>query len=135
MGTYQLTGRFDVSRRIEWNDGEFATHIDTVVERLHQAQSVRTVEVDADLSSMRTTLTLVLSIDKEDDPRHHAAVLLAAAIRSCRAGHVGLLSMAEESVVRPEGNQWSGLRTPMWNVREMSFEPLTSDWFEQLDDE
>lgn len=133
MRTYTLTCKFDITRRIEWDEGALETHVDVVVERLREAEPVGEAEASVDVARGRTVLSLTLEID-DDDPRHVAALLLAATIRSCNAGHVGLLSMGEESTLRPGGNQWSGLKTPMWNVREIDFQSLVHDKSEEVGD-
>lgn len=118
MGTYRLQCEFDIIRRINWSDEELGVHIDTVFDRLHQADGVKGVEAVADLDSGRATVSInVVTFD--DEPRRIACGVLAVAIRSCGGTHVGLLSMGEEAVVGPERNQWSGLRTPTWQVRQI----------------
>ena len=129
MGTYRLECQFDVTRRIDWSDGDLGDHIDTVFDRLHQSDVVRAVEAEADLDTGRTTVSMTVSTF-DDDPLHLACVVLGIAIRSCGAEHVGLLSLGEEGVLRPQRNQWSGLRTPSWNVRQTDFDdaaPHTDD--------
>ena len=120
MRKFQLGCEFDIVRRIGWSDEELGEHIDDVFDRLHQADVVREVEAKADLDSGRTTVSMMLSTF-DDDPRHMACVVLGVAIRSCGGSHVGLLPLGEEAVVRPERNQWSGLRTPTWRIRQMDF--------------
>ena len=124
MDSYRLTCTFDVIRRIEFEGEELDLHLDAVMERLHGAQSVREVETEADLNTGRTTLSITVST-LDSDPSHHAAVILATAIRSCGGVHHGLLSMAEEGTFRAGRNQWSGLRTPSWTIRERLFEDHT----------
>jgi hypothetical protein len=118
MGTYQLGCEFDIVRRIDWTDEELGEHIDTVFDRLHQAEGVQSVEAEANLDSGRTTLSMTLST-LDDDPRHIACGVLGVAIRSCGGDHVGLLPLGEEAVVKPYRNSWSGLRTPTWRIRQI----------------
>ena len=121
MATYQLACEFDIVRRIGWSDEELGEHIDDVFDRLHQADGVREVEAEADLDSGRTTVSMTITTF-DDDPSHLACVVLGVAIRSCGGTHVGLLPMGEEAVVKPQRNQWSGLRTPTWGIRQLDFE-------------
>jgi len=120
METFELVCEFDVVRRIGWSDEELGEHIDTVFDRLHQADAVREVEARADLDSGRTTLSMTIWT-VSDDPLHVACAALGVAIRSCGGVHVGLLSLGEEGTLRSERNQWSGLKTPTWNIRQKDF--------------
>jgi hypothetical protein len=121
MGTFQLGCEFDIVRRIGWSDEELGEHIDTVFDRLHQADGVKAVEAEADLDSGRTVLSMLITTFN-DDPRRLACSVLSVAIRSCGGSHVGLLSLGEEARVRPQRNQWSGLRTPLWRIRQVDFD-------------
>ncbi len=125
MGTYRLECEFDVTRRIDWSDGDLGDHIDSVFDRLHQSDVVQAVDAQADLDTGRANISLIVSTF-DDDPLHLACVVLGIAIRSCAAEHVGLLSMGEEGVLRPQRNQWSGLRTPSWRVRQIDFDDTSS---------
>jgi len=120
METFELVCEFDVVRRIGWSDEELGEHIDAVFERLHQADAVREMEAEADLDSGRTTLSMTIWT-VSDDPRHVACAVLGVAIRSCGGVHVGLLSLGEEGTLRTKRNQWSGLKTPTWNIRQQNF--------------
>lgn len=120
MGRYTLTCEFDVTRRIGWTDGDLGGHIDSVFERLHQADIVKAIDADADLDSGRTTVLMTISTF-ESDVRHLACIVLGVAIRSCGGVHRGLLSLGEEAGTRPTETAWSGLRTPTWQVRRTSF--------------
>jgi hypothetical protein len=121
MGTFQLGCEFDIVRRIGWSDEELGEHIDTVFDRLHQADGVKAVEAEADLDSGRTVLSMLIRTF-DDDPRRLACSVLGVAIRSCGGFHVGLLSLGEEAIARPQRTQWSGLRTPTWRIRQMDFD-------------
>jgi hypothetical protein len=125
MGTYRLECEFDVTRRIDWSDGDLGNHIDSVFDRLHQSDVVRSLQAQADLDTGRANISLTLSTF-DDDPLHLACLVLGIAIRSTGAEHVGLLSMGEEGVLHPERNQWSGLRTPSWRVRQTDFVDTSS---------
>jgi hypothetical protein len=125
MGTFLLGCEFDVVRRIGWSDEELGEHIDTVFDRLHQADGVKAVEAEADLDSGRTVLSMLITTF-DDDPRHLACTVLGVAIRSCGGSHVALLSLGEEAIVRPQRNQWSGLRTPTWRIRQVDFDTESS---------
>lgn len=120
MGTYQLGCEFDIVRRIGWSDEDLGVHIDEVFDRLHQADGVKEIEADANLDSGRTTVLMTITTF-DDEPRHVACSVLSVAIRSCGGVHVGLLSLGEEAIVRPQRNQWSGLRTPTWRIRQVDF--------------
>ncbi|MFO7700897.1 MAG: hypothetical protein R6W79_09870 [Acidimicrobiia bacterium] len=115
---FELRCEFVVTRRIAWVDDELAKHVDNVLERLHQAKDVVAVDAAADLDSGRTSITMTYSDVAEDDFEHAGSVLLSVAIRSCGGGHQGLLPFVEEASFRPETNQWSGLRIPIWEVRK-----------------
>lgn len=121
MGTYRLGCEFDVVRRIGWSDEDLGVHIDAVFDRLHQADGVKAVEAEADLDSGRTAVSVTLTT-VDNEPRHVACVVLGVAIRSCGGAHIGLLPLGEEAVVRPKRNQWSGLRTPTWRIRQVDFD-------------
>ncbi len=124
MGTYNLACEFDVVRRIGWSDEELGEHIDTVCDRLHQADGVKAIRAEADLDTGRSRLSFTITTF-DDDPGRIAGSVLGVAIRSCGAAHIGLLALAEEAVVRPERNQWSGLRTPTWKVRQTTLESVS----------
>lgn len=118
MGTFQLVCDLDIVRRIGWSDQALGEHIDSVLDRLHQADGVEAVEVEADLDSGRTALTLGFKT-RNSEPGHVGRVTLGVAIRSCRGMHAGLLPLGQEAVLKPDGNQWSGLRSPTWQVRRI----------------
>jgi len=120
MERFLLIFEFDVIRRIGWSDEELGDHIDTVIDRLRQADGVRSMDAKADLDTGRTTLELRY-LTFSDEPEQHGRILTGVAIRSCGAGHNGLLAFSEEAKVKPERNQWSGLRTPSWNTRQATF--------------
>jgi hypothetical protein len=120
MGTFLLGCEFDIVRRIGWSDEDLGLHIDSVFDRLHQADGVKGFEAEADLDSGRTVMSMTITT-LDDDPRHVACAVLGVAIRSCGGVHVGLLSIGEEGIVRPQRNQWSGLRTPTWRIRQVDF--------------
>jgi hypothetical protein len=121
MGTYQFTCSFDIVRRVGWSDDDLGLHVDAVLDRLHQADGVTAVAVEADLDSGMADVSMVLSTF-DDNPQHLASVVLGVAIRSSGGAHTGLLSLGEEAVVRPDRNQWSGLRTPTWWLRQADIE-------------
>lgn len=127
MTPYQISFEFDITRRIGWSDEELGDHIDDVFDRLRQADGVRSMDAEANLDSGRTQIVLRY-MTFADDPERHARVLLGVAVRSCGGGHRGLLPFSEEAAVKPERNQWSGLRVPSWNVRQVTFsiEPDTA---------
>ena len=120
MTTYELQCEFDITRRIGWSDEDLADHIDDVFERLHQAKGVLSMDAEADLDTGRSQIALRYTTLTEDDPEMLGRTILSVAIRSCGAGHQGLLPFAQEASVKPERNQWSGLRTPLWNVRQVN---------------
>ncbi|GMQ93959.1 MAG: hypothetical protein BMS9Abin12_1441 [Acidimicrobiia bacterium] len=129
MGTYRLACEFDIVRRIGWTDEELGEHIDAVFEILHQADVVRGIEAGADLDSGRARVSMTLSTFDED-PLHFGCAIFGVAIRSCGGEHVGLLPLGEEGVLRPERNQWSGLRTPTWRVRQKDFDDTPPDTYD-----
>ncbi len=118
MGTYRLGCEFDIVRRVGWSDEDLGEHIDEVFDRLHQADGVKSVEAEADLDSGRAKVAVMMTTF-DDEPRHVACAALGVAIRSCGGAHIGLLPLGEEAVVRPQRNQWSGLRTPTWRIRQV----------------
>ncbi len=123
MPLYTLTCEFDIVRRIGWSDEHLGLHIDDVFDRLRQGAGVTTMEAEADLDTGRATIDVTYDVeDRDTDVDHHGRALLGVAIRSCGAGHRGLLPFSEEAQYRPERNQWSGLRTPTWNVRQVNLE-------------
>ena len=117
---YRIAFEFDIVRRVGWSEDDLAEHVDDVFDRLRQADGVRSMDVEADLDSGRTQIEYRY-MTFADDPEYHGRVLLGVAIRSCGGGHHGLLVFADEAAVKPERNQWSGLRTPSWNVRQVTF--------------
>lgn len=117
---FELRCDFVVTRRIHWIDDEFATHVDDVLERLHQAKGVVAIDAAADLDAGRVSITMTYSDVAEDDFEHAGAALLGVAIRSCGGAPQGLLPFAEEALLKPTTNQWSGLRVPTWEVRKRS---------------
>lgn len=120
MITYELAIEFDITRRIGWSDEELADHIDDVFDRLHQARDMLSVDGVADLDTGRSHVTLRYTNLIDDDPEHSGRAMLGVAVRSCGGGHRGLLPFNEEAQVKPERNQWSGLRTPLWKVRQVT---------------
>ena len=120
MIAYELTCEFDITRRIGWSDEALGEHIDAVFDRLHQATGVLSMDASADLDTGRATITMRHTTLTEDDPEMLGRRTLSVAIRSCGAGHGGLLPFSEEASVKPERNSWSGLRTPTWNVRQVT---------------
>ncbi|MGI9665986.1 MAG: hypothetical protein ACR2N2_02635 [Acidimicrobiia bacterium] len=126
MHDYDLAIEFDVARRIGWSDEDLGDHIDDVFDRLRQARGLTGMDAEADLDTGRATVTLHYSVMTEDDPEHFGRVALGVAIRSCGGGHNGLLPFSEEAAHKPERNQWSGLRTPSWNVRQVNLTKIAS---------
>jgi hypothetical protein len=120
VNSYELQCEFDIARRIGWSDEDLGEHIDTVFERLHQASGVISMDAEANLDTGRATIAIRYTTLVDDDPEHLGRNLLGVAIRSCGAGHHGLLTFSEEAAMKPERNQWSGLRTPSWNVRQVN---------------
>lgn len=122
MPDYDLTVQFDITRRIGWSDEDLGDHIDEVFDRLRQARGLTGMDAEADLDTGRSTIVLHYTVMTEDDPEHFGRAAFGVAIRSCGGGHNGLLPFGEEAAHRPERNQWSGLRTPSWNVRQVNLE-------------
>ncbi len=120
MITHELQAEFDITRRIGWSDEDLGAHIDEVFDRLHQAAGMLSIDGTADLDTGRSHVALRYTEVGDDEPEHAGRVLLGIAIRSVGAGHRGLLPFAEEAAMKPERNQWSGLRTPVWNVRQVT---------------
>ncbi len=129
MGTYRLECEFDITRRINWSDEELGDHIDSVFDRLHQSDVIRSVEAEADLDSGRAKVSMTVATF-DDDPRHLACAVLGVAIRSNGGVHVGLLPLGEEGVMRALRNQWSGLRTPTWLIRQSDFDESLPDTYD-----
>lgn len=127
MITYELAIEFDVTRRVGWSDDDLGLHIDEVFERLHQARGMLSIDGEADLDTGRSVVSMRYTDLLEDDPEHQGRVTLGVAIRACGAGHQGLLPFGEEAKVKPERNQWSGLRTPMWSVRQVTTSKVSTD--------
>ena len=127
MITYELQCEFDIARRIGWADEELANHIDEVFDRLHQARGMLSLDATADLDSGRAITTVRYSSLVDDDPEHAGRVMLSVAIRSCGGSHSGLLPFAEEASLKTDRNQWSGLRTPTWNVRQVTAAQVSTD--------
>ncbi len=120
MTPYVITIEFDIVRRIGWSDDDLGKHLDEVFDRLRQADGVRAMDAEADLDSGRSTIAMRYMTFAED-AEMHGRTLLGIAIRSCGGAHHGLLPFAIEAAHKPERNQWSGLRTPSWNVRQVTF--------------
>lgn len=118
MSEYELVCEFDITRRINWSDEELGVHIDAVMDSLHQAEGVDGVTAEANLDSGRTTMWIRFST-VEEDVQHYARAVLGVAVRANGGEHVGLLPLGEEGVFRAGRNQWSGLRTPSWKVRNV----------------
>jgi hypothetical protein len=131
--TYELACEFDIVRRIGWSDEDLGEHVDDVFDRLHQAKGVVVLEADADLDSGRTHVLIHISSDDlggdpdDERPEQLARSTLGVAIRSAGGGHHGLLPFADEAAFKPERNQWSGLRTPSWNVRQVTVREVRGD--------
>ena len=119
MIMYALEGEFDVARRIGWSDDDLARHVDDVLDRLRQGQGVLSMDVEANMDSGRVALSVRFESLTTDDPKHYGALLRGVAIRASGAMHEGLLPIGEEAVLRPDRRQRSGLRTPVWNVRQL----------------
>jgi hypothetical protein len=120
MATFQLQCEFDIVRRIGWSNEDLGLHIDDVFNRLQQARVVLAMEADADLDTGRALIAIQYDERSDDSPEHTGRATLGVAIRSSGGGHGGLLPFAEEASMKPERNSWSGLRTPTWNVRQVT---------------
>lgn len=120
MTTYELDVEFDITRRIGWSDEDLADHIDDVFDRLRQATGVLSMDAEADLDTGRSHIAIRYRSLVEDDHEQLGRSLLGVAIRSSGGDHRGLLPFAQEAAVKPDRNQWSGLRTPTWNVRQVN---------------
>ena len=122
MPSYSLTCDFDITRRVGWDEDDLGLHIDQVFDRLQQGAGVTGMQAEADLDSGRTSVQVSYEADLTTDAEHHGRTVLGVAIRSCGGGHNGLLPFGEEAHVKPENQHWSGLRTPSWNVRQVTLE-------------
>ncbi len=124
-----MSCEFDVTRRIGWSDEDLGEHIDEVFDRLHQAKGVLVLEVEADLDTGRSLVVIRFAGDDlaNEDPERRGRATLGVAIRSSGGGHHGLLPFADEAAFKPERNQWSGLRTPSWNVRQVNLREVRGD--------
>ena len=127
MTTYELAIEFDITRRIGWSDEDLGEHIDSVFDRLHQANGVVAMDGTANLDTGRSHITVRYGDVDEEDADHAGRALLGVAIRSCGGGHSGLLPFGEEATLKPQRGQWSGLRTPMWNVRQVTATEVSTD--------
>lgn len=127
MITYELAIEFDITRRIGWTDEDLADHIDEVFDRLHQARGMLSVDGEADLDTGRSTVTLRYRNLVDDEAEHTGRTMLSVAVRSCGGGHRGLLPFSQEASVKPERNQWSGLRIPVWNVRQVTASRVSTE--------
>ena len=126
MIMYELRCEFDVARRIGWDDDDLARHVDDVLDTLRQGQGVLSMDIDAHMDTGRVHLCVRFESLTTEDPQHHGSLLLGVAIRKSGAMHQGLLPLSEEAVLRPERGQWSGLRTPVWNVRQLAVAESTT---------
>ena len=124
MNGYRLECEFDIVRRIGWSDEDLGEHIDDVFDRLHQAAGVDGLDATADLDSGRSLIALHFEVGRDQDAERVGRATLGVAIRSAGGSHNGLLPFSEEASLKPDRNQWSGLRTPSWNVRQVN---LTED--------
>lgn len=126
MDTYELEIEFDITRRIGWSDEELGTHVDEVFERLHQAKGMLSMDAEANLDTGRSHITIRYTDVPDDDAEPVGRALLGVAIRSCGGGHRGLLPFGQEAALKPERNQWSGLRIPLWNVRQVTLSEVST---------
>ena len=122
MPSYTLSCEFDVTRRVGWDDDDLGRHIDDVFDRLQQGSGMTGMEAEADLDTGRATVTMSYDVDRSTDAEHHGRAMLGVAIRSSGGGHSGLLPFGEEAHMKPQRGQWSGLRTPTWNVRQVNLQ-------------
>jgi len=120
MADYELDCEFDIVRRIGWSDEDLGEHIDAVFERLHQAADVIGMEASSNLDSGRSNIALRYSAERDDNPERIGRTTLGVAVRASGGTHNGLLPLSEEATVKSERGQWSGLRTPTWNVRQVT---------------
>jgi len=120
MPEYELACEFDIVRRIGWTDDDLGEHIDTVFERLHQAADVMGLDATSNLDTGRSNIVLRYEADRDDNPERIGRTTLGVAVRASGGAHNGLLPLSEEATVKPERGQWSGLRTPTWNVRQVT---------------
>ena len=122
MPGYRLECEFDIVRRIGWSDDDLGLHIDDVFDRLHQANGVDGIDARADLDTGRSIIEVRYEASRDEDPEHLGRTTLGVAIRASGGTHNGLLPFGEEAGLRPDRPQWSGLRTPSWNVRQVTIE-------------
>jgi hypothetical protein len=127
VATFQLECEFDIVRRIGWTDDDLGLHIDDVFDRLHQAAGVDGIDAHADLDTGRSTIAMRFEASRDDDPDLQGRTTLSVAIRAAGGAHNGLLPFREEAGLRPERAQWSGLRTPTWNVRQATLTEVPGD--------
>lgn len=120
MPEYELACEFDIVRRIGWTDDELGDHIDAVFERLHQAADVVGLDASSNLDTGRSAIALRYTAERGDNPERIGRTTLGVAVRASGGGHNGLLPLSEEATMKPERGQWSGLRTPSWNVRQVT---------------
>ncbi|MEA2001956.1 MAG: hypothetical protein U9N84_08750 [Actinomycetota bacterium] len=112
---------FRVTRRIEWSDdlAGFHGHIDRVREHIEARKRTNDVRAIADISESCLTLDFLIEGDDDQTAAAEALDIVSLAIRECGARHDGLYPVAQESQLKSRVNAFSGLRTPMWQPRNI----------------
>lgn len=132
-GLWRAQGDFVVTRRIPWETDEgLRPHVDRVLDDLRQGDVAGEIEVDVDLVSARVLLTLAVAVAEDDDGNTEDAEVvareaIASAIRANGGRHEGLLPLLDESRLETKTGPWSGLRTPLWTLYQLTCYPIVAD--------
>ena len=130
---WRAQGDFVVTRRIPWETDEgLRPHVDQVLDELRECDAAAEIEVDADLVSARVVLTLTVAVNEDDDGNTEdgeivAREAIASAIRANGGRHEELLPPPEESRLENRTGRWSGLRTPLWTLYQLTCRPIVAD--------
>lgn len=132
-GLWRAQGDFVVTRRIPWETDEgLRPHVDRVLDELRERDAAAEIEVDADLVSARVLLTLTVAVIEDDDGNSEdgevvARDAIASAIRTSGGRHEELLPLLDEARLRTRTGPWSGLRTPLWTLYQLTCRPIVAD--------
>jgi len=130
---WRAQGDFVVTRRIPWEtDDGLRPHVDHVLDELQECDAAAEIEVDADLVSARVLLTLTVAVAEDvhgntEDAEALAREAIAGAIRASGGRHEELLPLIDESRLDARAGPWSGLRTPLWTLYQLTCYSIVAD--------
>jgi hypothetical protein len=124
----RVDGDFAVARPIPWDEEDsLRAHVDRVIDSLTAQSAVVEVDARVNLDEGNVHFSVVMAGEDEEEADRSAREAIGASIRECEGRHFQLLPAEEEAELSRNVPARSGLLTPLWRLRKLSVERLTTD--------